>query len=90
MTARLCLDVLKLASEVAAKGNVNSASDAGVAGLVARAGVEGAGLNVLINLGSVTDQTFKDTCRQEVARLEADAEALCSSLQERVTASFQS
>jgi len=88
MTARLCLDVLKLASEVAARGNVNSASDAGVAGLVARAGVEGAGLNVLINLGSVKDQAFKDACRQEVARLEAEAEALCTALQARVTGSF--
>jgi glutamate formiminotransferase/formiminotetrahydrofolate cyclodeaminase len=90
MTARLCLEVVKLASEVAQKGNVNSASDAGVAGLVAHAGVEGAGLNVLINLGSVTDQAFKDACRQEVARLRAEADAVCSALQARVVASFQS
>ena len=50
---------------MAEKGNTNSASDAGVAALMARAGVEGAVLNVLINLGSVKDEAFKQACRDE-------------------------
>jgi len=84
-TARLCFDALKLALEAATKGNVNAASDAGVAALMARAGVEGAGLNVLINLGSVKDGAFKAECRQEIARLVADATSLASAVTSHVT-----
>ncbi len=66
-TARACLDAMQLSLVVAEKGNTNSASDAGVAALMARAGVEGAVLNVLINLGSVKDDSFKQSCRGETA-----------------------
>ena len=45
-----CLDALKLSKEVALTGNKNSISDAGVAGLTAQAGAEGAYYNVMINL----------------------------------------
>jgi glutamate formiminotransferase/formiminotetrahydrofolate cyclodeaminase len=78
-TATLCLEAIDLAGLVAAKGNRNSASDAGVAALMGRAGVEGAVLNVLINLGSVKDDAFKAACRAETddlsreARMRADA-----------------
>lgn len=68
-TAALCLEAIELAAEVAARGNRNSASDAGVAALMARAGVEGAALNVLINLGSVKDEAFKAACRAETDRM---------------------
>ncbi len=64
-SAKLCLEAIDLAGLVAAKGNRNSASDAGVAALMARAGVEGAVLNVLINLGSVKDGAFEAGCRAE-------------------------
>jgi glutamate formiminotransferase/formiminotetrahydrofolate cyclodeaminase len=47
--------LLELAKEVAEIGNVNSLSDAGVAGLTALAGAEGAYYNVLINLESLKD-----------------------------------
>ncbi len=43
----------ELAAEVAARGNPNSLSDAGVAALCARAAAEGAYYNVLINLAGV-------------------------------------
>ncbi|MBE3100491.1 MAG: glutamate formimidoyltransferase [Planctomycetes bacterium] len=88
-TARHCLAALSLAAEVARKGNINSASDAGVAALMARAGVEGAALNVLINLGSVKDDTFKAGCRQEIERLAADATGLAASVIAHVTSTFQ-
>jgi len=48
-------ELLRLAHAAAADGNPNSASDAGVAGLTARACAEGAWYNVLINLGGLTD-----------------------------------
>ena len=46
---------LDLAQGVAAEGNPNSVSDAGVAGACALAAAEGAALNVRINLPSLTD-----------------------------------
>jgi glutamate formiminotransferase/formiminotetrahydrofolate cyclodeaminase len=88
-TARLCLDALALAADVAAKGNVNSASDAGVAALMARAGVEGAGLNVLINLSSLKDAHFKAECRREVERLVADAAARAAAVTAHVISTFR-
>ena len=77
LTARACLEALELSLVVAQRGNRNSASDAGVAALMARAGVEGAVLNVLINLGSVKDDTFKASCREQAQELTAGAARLC-------------
>jgi glutamate formiminotransferase/formiminotetrahydrofolate cyclodeaminase len=85
-TARLCYEAIKMANEVASKGNVNSASDAGVAALMGRAGVEGAALNVLTNLGSVKNQAFKDECRREVDRFATESGELSA----KVTAHVRS
>jgi glutamate formiminotransferase/formiminotetrahydrofolate cyclodeaminase len=87
-TARLCLQAIELAEEAARKGNVNSASDAGVAALMGRAGVEGAALNVLINLGSVNDEAFKKDCRDTVDSLVADASRRCDEVVAHVKGTF--
>lgn len=55
-TAETCLAVLKMLPVVAKYGNKNAASDIGVAALSARAGLEGAILNVRINLGGIDDE----------------------------------
>jgi glutamate formiminotransferase/formiminotetrahydrofolate cyclodeaminase len=55
-TARACADVAELALLVAEKGNVNAASDAGVAALLAEAGCVGASYNVRINVASLSDR----------------------------------
>jgi glutamate formiminotransferase/formiminotetrahydrofolate cyclodeaminase len=55
-TAETCVKALAVAREVATYGNVNAVSDAGVAAWLARSGVEGAALNVRINLGDVPEQ----------------------------------
>jgi glutamate formiminotransferase/formiminotetrahydrofolate cyclodeaminase len=55
---------IEIAEIVAAKGNPNTLSDAGVAGLTARAAADGALYNVLINLQSLSDQTFTAAIRQ--------------------------
>jgi glutamate formiminotransferase/formiminotetrahydrofolate cyclodeaminase len=88
-TARLCLEAIKLAGEVARKGNVHSASDAGVAALIGRAGVEGAALNVLINLGSVKDEAFKKDCRDTVESVVAEASRRCGEIVAHVKGTFQ-
>ncbi|MEW6051079.1 MAG: glutamate formimidoyltransferase [Candidatus Zixiibacteriota bacterium] len=59
------LEVLELAFVVATKGNENSISDAGVAGLAGHAAVEGASYNVRINLKNLTDTDFVDRTRSE-------------------------
>jgi glutamate formiminotransferase/formiminotetrahydrofolate cyclodeaminase len=80
-TARLCLDAIGLAAEAAVSGNRNSASDAGVGALLARAGLESAILNVRINLPSVREGEFKSACLAEIAELQAkSAKALESAL----------
>jgi len=87
-TAKLCLEVLVLSNDITLKGNKNSASDVGVAGLVARAGVEGACLNVLINLGSIKDENFKSQCRKDVERIKHQARFICDGIQENVISLF--
>lgn len=66
-----CREALPLVESVAAKGNVNSLSDAGVAALALRAAAGGALLNVLINLPGLTDREYIESTRKEgVAALE--------------------
>jgi glutamate formiminotransferase/formiminotetrahydrofolate cyclodeaminase len=83
-TASACLEALKLSFEVSEKGNSNSASDAGVAALMARAGVEGAALNVLINLPSIRDAKFREEHTRKAEEISARAMELCARTQESV------
>ncbi len=78
------LEVLKLARVVAERGNPNAASDAGVASLMARAAVEGAGLNVKINLPGIKDQGFVAEQRLKVQQLIAEANELHRRIMELV------
>ncbi|MDZ7342403.1 MAG: glutamate formimidoyltransferase [candidate division KSB1 bacterium] len=70
------LEVLKLARIVADSGNANAVSDAGVAALTALTAVQGAGLNVKINLPGIKDRAFVDQMNAEVKRITDDAVAL--------------
>jgi methenyltetrahydrofolate cyclohydrolase len=63
------IDALALAQIVAEKGNTNSASDAGVSALMLQACCEGAGMNVRINLNSITDAEFTGWHSDEVQTL---------------------
>ncbi len=62
-------DAMGLVKDVAARGNQNSLSDAGVAALVLSAACEGAALNVRINLGGLTDQEFVASTRATMDRI---------------------
>ena len=75
-TARACTRVIALGKTVAEKGNVNAASDAGVAVLLAQAGLKGAALNVLINLGSLKDKAFADGTAAELNQILAGQDVL--------------
>ncbi len=58
------------------KGVPHAVSDAGVAMALALAGVEGAVLNVAINLDGLADAAVVTTMKQELARIEARAAEL--------------
>ncbi len=68
--------VLRLAKVVAEKGNENAASDAGVSALMAMSAVQGAGLNVKINLPGIQDEEFKTTMKKKVEDLLQEAQQL--------------
>jgi len=70
-TAEACLRVVELAAAAARQGNVNASSDAGVAGLLARAAAEGALLNVDINLKSLPASADKDSVSSQSATIRA-------------------
>ena len=70
------LEIMKLASRMAQIGNQNSLSDAGVAVLQARAGLEGAALNVLINVPGIEDKTVVADFKKQVADLRAESTSL--------------
>jgi glutamate formiminotransferase/formiminotetrahydrofolate cyclodeaminase len=67
------LAALKLARTVAEKGMTASASDAGVAALMARAAVEGAYLNVKINVPNIADRPWVDDLVRRADELLAEA-----------------
>jgi glutamate formiminotransferase/formiminotetrahydrofolate cyclodeaminase len=67
---QVSFDSMEVMMEMAQTGNPNSVSDAGVGALAARSAVLGAGLNVRINAGSLTDKEFASQLLQQVNVLE--------------------
>lgn len=74
-TARRAARLLDSIPVLAERGNPNAASDAGAAALLLEAAVQGALLNVAINLEGAGDPAFADALRSESARLGRDAAA---------------
>nr|HPQ80969.1 cyclodeaminase/cyclohydrolase family protein [bacterium] len=68
-TLRRALPCLDIAHAAAERGNQNSLSDAGVAGLMARAAAHGAYYNVLINLSGISDEKWTERIREEANAL---------------------
>jgi formiminotetrahydrofolate cyclodeaminase len=68
---RLSAEGLAAAAIVAAHGNPSASSDVGVAVALLRAGLEGARLNVEVNLASIKDDAYKRAVAGEVAGLTA-------------------
>jgi len=84
--AKQAAAVLDLALTAVEKGNVNAASDAGVAGLLAHAAVQGALLNVRINLGAVTDKSVAAETKKVAAKIQTRAAGLSAKIQAAVAA----
>src|SRR5438874_11876054 len=64
-----------LLAEMAKEGNPASLSDVGVGLLATRAGIEGAALNVKINLAQLKDEKFKTDLQEKLRKISADSEA---------------
>ncbi len=76
------IEALELAKEIALKGNKNSLSDAGVAGLTAQTSAEGAYYNVKINLPNIQDKEFKSKTRRKATSLKKKAVKIGNELRE--------
>ena len=68
-TARLCAEVTEIAAAVAARGNTNAVSDAGVAALLADAACRGAAYNVRINVAALPDRAVGASLAAEAERI---------------------
>jgi formiminotetrahydrofolate cyclodeaminase len=66
---RLSVDALKHAQEVASHGHRAASSDVGVALALLQAGVEGARLNVRVNLSGISDRAYVEAVTAESERL---------------------
>ncbi len=77
-TARAAVRLLAALPELAEKGNPNAASDVGAAALLLDACVEGALLNVGINLSGSEDASFVSEMQKETAILQEESQRLRS------------
>lgn len=85
-----CLASAELALVALEKGNPNAASDAAVGLLLALTGLEGAALNVVINLDSIKDADYVAAKRAEVADLLTAANDLRAGVWQQLRARFAS
>jgi glutamate formiminotransferase/formiminotetrahydrofolate cyclodeaminase len=65
----------QLLAEMADKGNPASISDVGVGALAVRACIEGAAMNVRINLSGLKDEKVKSDLQERVRKVTADSES---------------
>lgn len=66
---KLMVNGLKVTKRAVGKSNTNAASDLGVAALNLKSGLQGAWLNVLINLSSIKDEEFVSLHKEEGQKL---------------------
>jgi glutamate formiminotransferase/formiminotetrahydrofolate cyclodeaminase len=74
----------ELLAKMAEKGNPASVSDVGVGALATRACIEGAALNVRINLTQLKDEKFKGALAQRMQNISADSDAQFEKIHETV------
>ncbi len=73
-----------LLAEMAEKGNPASISDVGVGLLATRACIEGAGMNVRINLSGLKDEKVKTRLQEELDKLRVESDARFAAAQKVV------
>jgi glutamate formiminotransferase/formiminotetrahydrofolate cyclodeaminase len=85
-TMRQSYNALEHARFVAEKGNINTITDAGVASHALMAAIEGAALNVRINLVNIKTKSFVDQTAKEVEKTLTDGRKLKEEILEIVEA----
>ena len=83
--ANECLDVLRLAERLLGKSNSNALSDLGVASQQAYAGLDGAIMNVKINIPSIKDGDFVTATSSEISALLEDGTRLKNNIHKYVS-----
>jgi glutamate formiminotransferase/formiminotetrahydrofolate cyclodeaminase len=83
-TMQQSYNALEHARFVAEKGNINTITDAGVASHALMAAIEGASLNVRVNLGNIKDKGFVDKTAREVERILSEGRKLKAEILEIV------
>ncbi len=84
----LCLSALQLTKEAIGKTNTSASSDLGVAALNLKAAVQGAWLNVLINIGGINDQEFVKKYQDLGQKTLAEATATADYIYEEILKSL--
>ncbi len=82
------VEVMRLAVEGLNKSKKNCLSDAGVAGFLAHAAVEGARLNVMINLPGINDAKKRDGLGSRARALREEARTLRAEIDRLVAANY--
>ncbi|NEW63368.1 sugar ABC transporter substrate-binding protein [Granulicatella sp. zg-ZJ] len=80
----IILDALNTTKSIIGKSNTNAASDLGVAALNLKSGLQGAYLNVLINLSSIKDDAFVSEYKASSDRLLETGIALADDIYEQI------
>lgn len=83
-TLRTCLEVVAVAERLAGRSNINASSDLAVAALVANAGAQAAGMNVLVNLPSIDDLEWTEEVARTVVELQKAVEHLAQMTRQTV------
>jgi glutamate formiminotransferase/formiminotetrahydrofolate cyclodeaminase len=73
-------EAAELALTVVEKGNQNSLSDAGVAGLTAAAAAEGALYNVMINLEGIDDEEFNQETAKKAVKINKEVQKIVTKI----------
>ncbi len=87
--AEICAKLLEFSGVLAEKGNKNAVSDAGVAACLAEAALQGALLNVMINLRLLGDQSSKEEYSKKSALLLHEAKVRRDSVMTKVQERLQ-
>ncbi|MDR2403089.1 MAG: cyclodeaminase/cyclohydrolase family protein [Spirochaetaceae bacterium] len=85
----LGLKALELAAAAMGKTNANAASDLGVAVISLKAAVQGAWLNILINIAGIDDRAFTGTLREEGQKILARALPLADNMYQKIAEALE-
>ena len=84
----LACQALELTRSVVGKLNASAASDLGCAALSLKAAIQGAWLNVLINLGGIRDEAFVNEYKAKGEAILAEALPLADKIYNEILASL--